>query len=65
MKVTCDPEVDVLRILFRDVPIEESDEDKPGVILDYDKDGTLVGMEVLNASQRVENPRGVDYAVTA
>jgi hypothetical protein len=33
MKVTYDPEVDVLRILFRDVPIEESDEDKPGVIL--------------------------------
>jgi len=65
MKVTYDPEVDVLRILFRDSPIEESDEDKPGVILDYDKDGNLVGMEVLNASQRVENPRGVDYAVTA
>jgi uncharacterized protein YuzE len=65
MKVTYDPEVDVLRILFRDTPIEESDEDKPGVILDYDKDGNVVGMEVLNASQRVENPRGVEYAVTA
>ena len=65
MKVTYDPEVDVLRILFRDVAVEESDEDKPGVILDYDKDGNVVGMEVLNASQRVENPRGVDYAVTA
>ena len=65
MKVTYDPEVDVLRILFRDTPIEESDEDKPGVILDYDKEGNVVGLEVLNASQRVENPRGVDYAVTA
>jgi uncharacterized protein YuzE len=65
MKVTYDPEVDVLRILFRDTPIEESDEDKPGVILDYDKDGNLVGMEVLNASQRIENPRGLEYAVTA
>ena len=65
MKVTYDPEVDVLRILFRDAPVEESDEDKPGVILDYDKDGNVVGMEVLNASQRVENPRGVDYVVTA
>ena len=64
MKVTCDPEVDVLRILFRDAPIEESDEDKPGVILDYDKEGNVVGMEVLNASHRVENPRRVDYAVT-
>jgi uncharacterized protein YuzE len=65
MKVTYDPEVDVLRILFRDAPVEESDEDKPGIILDYDKDGNVVGVEVLNASQRVENPRGVDYAVTA
>ena len=63
MKVTYDPEVDVLRIVFRDIAIEESDEDKPGVILDYDKDGNIVGLEVLNASQRVENPRGVDYAV--
>ncbi|HEU0011731.1 MAG TPA: DUF2283 domain-containing protein [Verrucomicrobiae bacterium] len=63
MKVTYDPQVDVLRILFRDVPVEESDEDKPGVILDYDKDGNIVGLEVLNASKRVENPKGVDYAV--
>lgn len=65
MKATYDPEVDVLRILFRDAPIEESDEDKPGVILDYDKEGNVVGLEVLNASQRIENPRALDYAVTA
>ena len=65
MKVTYDPQVDVLRILFRHAPVEESDEDKPGVILDYDKDGNVVGVQVLNASQRVENPRGMDYAVTA
>jgi uncharacterized protein YuzE len=65
MKVTYDPGVDVLRILFRDIPVEESDEDKPGIILDYDKDGNLVGLEILNASQRVENPGGIDYAVTA
>jgi len=65
MKVTYDPHADVLRIIFRDAPIEESDEDKPGVILDYDPDGNLVGLEVLNASQRVANPRGVEYAVTA
>ena len=45
-------------------PVEESDEDRPGVILDYDKDGNVVASEVLNASQRVEDPRGVDYAVT-
>jgi len=55
MKVAYDSEVDVLRILFRDAPIEESDEDKPGVILDYDREGNVVGLEVLNASQRIEN----------
>ncbi len=65
MKVTYDTGVDVLRILFRDAPIEESDEDKPGIILDYDKDGNVVGLEVLNASQRVENPHRVEYAFTS
>ena len=63
MKVTYDPEVDVLRILLSDAPIEESNEDKPGVILDYDKDGNIVGLEILHASKRVSNPRSVEYAV--
>jgi uncharacterized protein YuzE len=65
VKVTYDPEVDVLRILLSDAPIEESDEDKPGVILDYDKDGNVVGLEILEASKRIANPRSVEYAVTA
>ena len=65
MKVVYDPEVDVLRILFSSAPIEESDEDKPGVILDYDKGGNIVGMEILNASKRMENPRAMEYAIAA
>jgi uncharacterized protein YuzE len=64
VKVTYDSEIDVLRILLSDAPIEESDEDKPGVILDYDKDGNVVGLEVLQASKRISNPRSVEYAVT-
>jgi uncharacterized protein YuzE len=64
MKITYDSEVDVLRILFSNSPIEESDEDKPGVILDYDKDGNIIGLEILDASKRIENPRAVEYAVT-
>ena len=63
MKVTYDASVDVLRILFSDAPIAESDEDKPGVILDYAEDGSLVGMEILDASQHMNNPSGVEYAV--
>ena len=64
MKVVYDQEVDVLRILFSKAAIEESDEDKPGMILDYDRDGNIVGLEVLDASKRIENPRSLDYAVT-
>jgi uncharacterized protein YuzE len=65
MKVTYDPEVDVLRIVLNSAAIEESDEEKPGVILDYDRDGNIVGMEILDASKRIENPRSVEYAVAS
>lgn len=63
MKVKYDQEVDVLTIQLSNAPVEESDQDKPGVILDYDKDGNLVGLEILNASRRMENPRTLEYAV--
>ena len=64
MKVVYDQQVDVLRILFTAGEIEESDEEKPGIILDYDRDGNIVGLEVLDASKRIEDPRALDYAVT-
>jgi uncharacterized protein YuzE len=63
MKVTYDAEVDILRLIFSPTPVEESDEDKPGVIIDYDKDGNIVGMEILDASKRTENPFAVEYSV--
>jgi uncharacterized protein YuzE len=61
MKITYDPDVDVLRIILRDVPIAESDEEKSGLILDYDEAGNVVGLELLDASLRTENPRSVEY----
>ena len=65
MKVTYDRETDTLTVIFSDAPIAESDEDKPGVILDFDKQGNIVGLEILDASKRIENPRSVEYAVTS
>ena len=52
-----------MRLLFSSAPIEESDADKPGFIIDYDKAGNVVGLEILDASERLENPRAVEYAV--
>ena len=63
MKVTYDQEVDILNIELADTEIEESDEDKPGVILDYDADGNIVSIEILDASKRMRNPRAVEMAV--
>ena len=65
MRIRYDPEVDVLSIVFNNVPVEESDEEKPGLVLDYDKNGNIVGVEILDASKRVENPRSLDYAVAS
>lgn len=44
--------------------VEESDEEKPGVILDYDSNGNVVSVEILDASKRRGNPLSVEYAVT-
>ena len=59
MKVNYDVKTDTLTVIFRDVPVAESDEEKPGVILDYDEEGNIVSIEVLDASRRVEDPRKV------
>ena len=63
MKVTYDQEVDVLPILLSESPIHGSDEDKPGVLIDHDREGNLVWLEVLDASSRISDPRALDYAV--
>lgn len=59
LAVKYDARTDTLTVVFRDVPVAESDEDKPGVILDYDAGGNIVLIEVLDASKRVEEPRKV------
>lgn len=63
MKVTYNPEVDILRIEFSPQPVEETDEEKPGMLLDYDQEGNIVGIEILDASKRVDNPGFIEYRV--
>lgn len=62
MKVRYDPRTDTLSVVLKDkTPVHESDEDKPGVILDYDKEGNLISFEILDASKRVTDTRKVDF----
>ena len=63
MKITYDQDVDILRIVLNDSEVEESDENRPGVFIDYDEQGNVVGIEILDASRRIESPRAIEYAV--
>jgi uncharacterized protein YuzE len=62
MKVDYDAQTDTLTVILRSGSVAESDEDKPGVILDYDADGNLLSLEVLDASKRVDDPGRVTFS---
>jgi uncharacterized protein YuzE len=51
MKVNYDSHTDTLTVIFRNAKVMESDESKPGIVLDYDKAGNLISLEVLDASK--------------
>ncbi len=50
MRIRYDEKVDALYIRLRESKYFESDEIKEGFILDYDKEGNIVGIEILDAS---------------
>jgi uncharacterized protein YuzE len=65
VKATYDARTDTLSIILKaDVRVAESDEGKPGVILDYDEQGDLVSLEILDASKRVGETRRFEFEMT-
>ena len=63
MLIRQDKELDIIYIRFSEKKIVESNEDKPGINLDYGIDGSVVGLEVLNASSKMVQPNGIVYEV--
>lgn len=61
MKVIFDPETDTLSIILRDEKVSESDEVRDGVIIDYNKSGKIVSIEIMDASEQVAEPQGILY----
>ena len=65
MKIAYDRQTDSLSVVLKEgVAVAESDEDKPGVILDYDEQGDLIAFEILDASHRVTDARKIEYETT-
>jgi len=55
MKIIYDPEVDALSIQFRETTVT-TQELADGIAVEYDEQGRLVGLEILDASQRLGDP---------
>jgi uncharacterized protein YuzE len=54
LKIEYEPEVDILNIYLQDpeTPLSYSNEAEANVILNYDQDGRMTSIEILNASKR-------------
>jgi len=57
MKIEYDRHADVMYIRLLAGTVVESDEVRPGVVLDFDADGKVLGIEMLDVSERIDNPR--------
>ena len=53
MRIRYDEKSDAVYIRFSEAPCFESDEIKEGFIIDYDKNGKVVGLEILDASEKI------------
>ena len=66
MRVSYDRHTDTVVVELREgVAVAESDEGRPGVVFDWDAQGNLVSIEILDASRRVSGPDVVDMVITS
>ena len=56
MRLEFDPQADAFYLELTEAEVEESKEIQPGIIMDYDAEGRVVGIEVLYVSKRTEVP---------
>ncbi|NBY70501.1 MAG: DUF2283 domain-containing protein [Betaproteobacteria bacterium] len=57
MKIEYDPKADAMYIRLKAGTVAESDEVRPGVLLDFDAEGKVLGIEMLDVSLKTDNPR--------
>ena len=65
MKIEYDPKADAMYIRLANGAVSDSDEVRPGVVLDFDAEGNVLGIEMLNVSLRTPNPREMAFEMLA
>ncbi len=63
MKVIYDPENDIIDVILSQEEVAESDEIREGIIVDYSKEGKVVSIEILDASEKIADPKGIQYEI--
>ena len=61
MKLSYAQETDSLTIILHEGEFSESDELREGVIVDFDREGRVVAIEILNASRHADEPLAFSY----
>jgi len=59
MRVRVDHGADAVYLNLTDRPIKESEEIVDGIVVDYDAEGRIVGLEILDASKRTNDPQAL------
>lgn len=53
MKFSYDKKIDALYIRFNEKPVIDSDQVSDNIIIDYDKSGRIIALEILDASRKM------------
>jgi uncharacterized protein YuzE len=57
MRMRVDHAADAVYLNLTDRPIKDSEEVADGIVVDYDADGRIVGVEILDAAKRTDDPK--------
>jgi uncharacterized protein YuzE len=63
MRIIYDPDKDIMQIALNSREVVETAQVSPNLVLDYDDDGLVIGLELRRASTRIDNPMGVAFAI--
>lgn len=63
MQVEYDNQADALYISFQKKRVLKSQEATPGIIIDLDKQGRTIGIEILDVSEKIPQPELVKFSI--